>query len=91
MRSSPFVLLVPFLALVPALRAADTSLFTIAANGYAISDTNSCAIALNNLVTAGHFQFAAYYTTAQHLVIARRDLNQLGTPTWTTVDTGFAI
>lgn len=60
---------------------ANTSLFTVSSGAYALSDTNSCAIATNNIITSGNYQFVAFYSTAQHLMISRRDLTTSGTPT----------
>jgi autotransporter-associated beta strand protein len=65
-----------------------TTLTTFATNAYFASDTNSCAIDLNNLTTVGGFQFATYYDANQNLMLARR---ATGSTTWQTYSTGFAI
>ncbi|MGN6505590.1 MAG: BNR-4 repeat-containing protein [Tepidisphaeraceae bacterium] len=59
---------------------------TIATNPYYSVDTNSCAIQVNNLTTAGGYQFAGYYDTSGHVMIARR---ASGASTWSTFDSGF--
>ena len=64
------------------------TLTTIATNAYFTSDTNSCAIDLNNLTTVGGYQFAAYYDSGQNLMVARRATSG---STWQTYSTGFAI
>jgi autotransporter-associated beta strand protein len=67
---------------------ATTTLTTFATNAYALSDTNSCAIDLNNLTTVGGYQFATYYDVNQNLMLARR---ATGSSTWQTYSTGFSI
>jgi hypothetical protein len=59
-------------------------------DAYAVGDTNSCAIALNNLTTetvgSTTYQFCTYYTTTGELMLARRSL---GSSTWTVDDSGI--
>ena len=71
------------------LAAGTTSLATLGTNGFFTADTNSCAIAINDLWTdtASNYQFAAYYTTASEIMIARR---QVGAETWQVYDSGIA-
>ncbi len=69
--------------------AGTTSLATLGTNGYYTADTNSCAIAVNNLWTdtASNYQFAAFYTSASEIMIARR---QVGAAAWQVYDSGIA-
>ena len=69
--------------------AGTTSLSTFGTNAYYAGDTNSCAIAVNNLWTdaASNYQFAAFYTTASEIMIGRR---QVGAATWQVFDSGIA-
>ncbi len=71
------------------IAAGTTSLSTFGVNAYYAGDTNSCAIAVDNLWTdpASNYQFAAYYTTASEIMIARR---QVGASTWQVFDSGIA-
>jgi hypothetical protein len=64
---------------------------TINTNVYFGGDTNSCAIALNNLTTIGNYEFATFYSNnnnAHRLMVARR---VLGSSVWTAVNSGFTI
>jgi autotransporter-associated beta strand protein len=71
------------------LAAGTTSLSVLGTNGYYTADTNSCAIAVNNIWTdtASNYQFAAYYTSASEIMIARR---QVGAAAWQVYDSGIA-
>ena len=71
------------------LAAGTASLAALGTNGYYTADTNSCAIAVNNLWTdtASNYQFAAYYTTASEIMVARR---QVGAAAWQVYDSGIA-
>lgn len=73
---------------VAQLAAGTTSLAVLGTNGYYTADTNSCAIAVNNLWTdtTSNNQYAAYYTTASEIMIARR---QVGAAAWQVYDSGF--
>jgi BNR repeat-containing family member/Dockerin type I domain len=62
------------------------SVSTAATNfGYATGDTNSCAIDHNDLITAGNFQYIAYYGPTSggrnSIFVSRR---AVGTTTWST-------
>jgi hypothetical protein len=63
---------------------------TVAANTYGAGDVNSCAIAVNNLITdpASNYQFTAFYDTSRNLIIGRR---ALGSNTWQTFNSGISI
>src|SRR6266498_1425402 len=61
--------------------------------GYGAVDTNSCAIAHNNLITFGNHQYVAFYGPtsggANSIFVSRRTL---GTSVWTTpINTGLSI
>ncbi len=61
--------------------------------GWATGDTNSCAIAHNNLITVGDYQYIAYYgptvTGSNSIYVSRRTL---GTSTWAApINTGISI
>ena len=65
--------------------------------GYGASDTNSCAIAHNNLISFGNYQYIAFYgpntgtvsNPVDAIYISRRTL---GTNNWTTpINTGITI
>jgi hypothetical protein len=62
----------------------------ITSSGYATTDTNSCAVDVNNLVTAtvgaNTYQFAAFYNPSGEIMIGRRSP---GSNTWTTLDSGI--
>jgi autotransporter-associated beta strand protein len=73
-------------ALAGVARAQNVSISTVAANGYAAGDVNSCAIGVNTLTTAGNYQFIAYYNSSNQVQVARR---ALGTTTWQTFNSGF--
>jgi hypothetical protein len=65
--------------------------FTSVANdGFATTDTNSCAIGVDNLVTATvgstTFQFIGYYNASGEIMIGRRTP---GSSTWSTFDSGI--
>ena len=63
------------------------SFSTIADNPYYATDTNSCAIQVNNLTVAGNYEFGTYYDTSGDVMVARRTL---GSSNWTTYSTGFS-
>jgi hypothetical protein len=54
--------------------------------GYSAVDTNTMPFASYSVITAGNYQFVAYYNTSQTVSIARR---QLGTTTWNITNTSF--
>ena len=66
------------------------TLSQITSDGYAAIDTNSCAVDVNNLVTAtvgdSTYQFTAYYSTSGEIMIGRR---VPGSAAWTTLDSGI--
>src|SRR6478672_7574887 len=64
------------------------TLSTVAANGYAAGDINSCAIQVNNLTTVGTHQFIAYYDNNRNVMIGRRDV---GSSTWSTYTTPYSV
>lgn len=67
------------------------SFSTVGGNAYFAADTNSCAIAVNNLTTAtvgaNSYQFATFYNSSGGIMLGRRTP---GSPTWTNVDTGIS-
>src|ERR1700743_2911879 len=87
-RCVPMVFLASAVAASSAFAANDVTFTSIANNAYSAQDTNSCAIDLNNLISFGGFQFAAYYTSTRHLMIARRTT---GGATWQTFDSGITV
>jgi hypothetical protein len=60
----------------------------VATNAYGATDTNSCAIDVNNLITDGNYQFMAYYNTSDQIMIARRSL---GSNNWTSLYSGYTV
>jgi autotransporter-associated beta strand protein len=87
--ASPTTILAMYSAGAAQLAVGTTSLSTLSTNGYYTADTNSCAIAVNNLWTdtASNYQYAAFYTTASEIMIARR---QVGAAAWQVYDSGIA-
>src|SRR6266545_4000435 len=63
-----------------------TSLSTVASNGYASGDVNSCAVGINTLTSVGNYQFSTYYNNIGHVMVGRRTL---GSTSWSTFDTGY--
>ncbi len=64
------------------------TLSTLGTNGYYAADTNSCAIATDNLWTDTKtgYQFAAYYDPAGDIMIGRR---LVGSPSWQVFASGI--
>lgn len=63
---------------------------TVAASAYGAVDTNSCSIAVNNLITdpASNYQFTAFYDANRNIIVGRR---ALGSNTWQTFNSGISI
>ncbi|KQM71435.1 neuraminidase [Pedobacter sp. Leaf216] len=64
--------------------AQNAQLSTIAGNGWANNSVNTVIFRKNALVTFKGFQYAAYYDSAQHVVLAKR---KSGTANWITQTT----
>jgi hypothetical protein len=64
------------------------TLATFGSNAYYAVDTNSCAIAVDNMWTdaASGYQFAGFYTTGGEIMIARRTS---GSASWQAYDSGI--
>ncbi len=77
-----------------ARQASDVTWSDVWPNGYALGSINSVSMVHNNLVTAGGFQFAAFYGAAVDgkvaVLLARRSLHRDRTH-WQVVTTPFSI
>lgn len=69
-----------FLLLVSVCSAADAQSGLIAPDGWAANSVNTVIFRKNALVTAGAYQYAAYYDTAQFVVLGKR---KTGEKKWT--------
>lgn len=66
--------------------AQQSTVSTVAANGWSNNSVNTVIFRKNALVSFRHIQYAAYYDADQFLVLAKRELNS---PTWETLRTAY--
>lgn len=72
-----------------ALPAPVVTLSPVATNGYSANSVNSVGINRNSLVTAGGYQFIAFYDS-NTVRLGRRASNATGASAWSVFDTGLA-